>query len=153
MPYLTRIIDKFSILKEDFVGIQLDLPYLLHFILLLFFSFVLFFYFYSIGNKFRKLFFKFTDSWKEKYFINVAFGYIILCSGVTFLGMTSSLTPFLLSLYLILTTFLIIFPIRSLQSNLYEVLSVAKSVKKWFVSGRLLKIALLGFILISFLRL
>lgn len=148
MDLFQNIIGNFMLLREDFLGISVNIPGVSYFFLRILLVLFLFLIFYLFGEKIRKLFFK--ENKKFIYFVSIGLGYIIIGTGLAILGAFSLLHPYIISAYLIVVTVVALyrFPVKKIKQINYKVL-----VKSVVSDNNFLKWGVILFVTISFIRL
>lgn len=147
-----NISNNFNFLKQDYIGINISLPILFNFLVSILMSILVVIVFYLIGLKIKQLFFK-EDNKIINFFIGIAFGFILSASGILVLGMLSVLYKPVLYLYVILLILIAIYPLKTLKKRLSNLLIIKDAYTQQFIKNKFANIAVLAFVLISFLRL
>ena len=148
MNLLQNIANNINELRQDFIGLSLNLSGIGYFFLHILIAVSLFILFYFLGKKIRRLFFR--EQKESMHFINIALGYLVIGIGLGVLGMFSLLSPQVITVYLFIVLLIAFyaFPYQKLFSiNLKQVSFNILSTNKFVIFGVLL------FVLIAFLRL
>lgn len=146
-----NISNNFNYLKQDYTGIKISLPIMFNFSISLLISIIVILVFYLIGIKIRKLNFK--QSEPIDIFIAISLGFITSASGILILGMLSILYKPVLYSYVILLILIAIYPLKTLKKRLSIFLIIKDLYTQQFLKNKFANIAILAFVLISFLRL
>ncbi|MBI3985155.1 MAG: glycosyltransferase family 39 protein [Candidatus Levybacteria bacterium] len=148
---LNNINQNFSYLKEDFVGLNIDLSVFLGFFINFLFSLILIFISFALGKKIINLFTKKSDNASYSYLIYIAIGYIAIGTLIAVLGIFSLLSK---------TNILIVFGIIVLITNPFSFKKdwhlLHKSIKSSFSILKRDKFVFIGvslFILLSLVNL
>lgn len=145
MSYVNNIVDNYTFLKNDFVGISVNYQGIWNFIQHFLLASIIFIIFYFLGDFLRKKFFK--GNIKYNFFIAIALGYIVVGSGIGILGFFSLIQPQFIILYLLL----LVLPIlRSIQ---IKNIKYKLFFKNLFPKRDVITWGILLFIFITFLRL
>ena len=154
MPNLNlflNIINNFNFLKSDFVGIKFSFLGILLYFENLFLATFIILIFYLLGERIRLFFFKDKNSLTEKYFINIAVGYIFIGSLIALIGVFSVLYPIVIALFLTMICLIAFYPFFNLGSRVGRVLASSREIltgnHKWVIIGIFI------FVFMMFLRL
>lgn len=149
---LANITNGIRYLQEDFISVNVNPIGLCSFIINLLIVAVLILIFYLIGGKISAIFFK-KNNIPLHIFVSIALGYILVGSGILLLGMLSIFYKQIVYAYLIILVIVAIYPITTLAKRLDFIPVIFNEYCKQFSKYRWINIAILGFILINFLRL
>ena len=152
MGLISNIITNYNYLKQDYTGIHINFYGISSFIINCIIPLIIIVVFFLVGSKIKdKLFGK--SNGIINFFIKFAFGYISISSGFLILGMLGLFYQNILYLYYISLIVIALYPLNTLKNRLGIFPEIFKEYKKQFISNKLINIAILGFILIAFLRL
>lgn len=149
---LQEINNKINFLQEDFVGIKFYIPEIISVIANFLIAISLFLIFYLIGKKIKLLFCKKCNRGLE-YFIDIAFGYIAVGTGIGILGMFSLLYSHTLLIYSAFIVVAAFYPFQNVNELIEDILYIFKIFYKHFKRNKWILTGALLFILIAFLRL
>lgn len=147
-----NIIQKIYFLQQDYTGIIFNSSVIFNLLINIIIPCFVIIFFYLIGLKIKLFFFKKNEGIID-FFIAIALGYILTATGILILGMLGILYYPVIYIYLILVLTIAIFPANSLKTHLSIFGTIYKEYLKQFAQYKLINIAILGFILIGFLRL
>lgn len=126
MQKISLMIDKFNLLKSDFIGVSLNINGIVSFFEIVLFVLLIFVILYLLGEKILLNIFRiFIKSKFIECFINIAIGYIFFTTGICILGIFSILTPMVLSSYLL---FIFLFCVYK-TNYVTEFLSISRNIK------------------------
>lgn len=146
-----NILSNLNHLKQDFIGINFNLPGILLVIINIILALVLFTTFYLIGEKIQKHFLKKEE--EESVFVSFTLGYILFGSFIALLGFFSALyIPILYCLYLAISL-VAIFPLKTLKSRLFVLKNYFHTFSEMARTHKLVILATLFFVFIASLRL
>lgn len=149
---VSNISVNFSYLKQDYIGIHLSFNGLLTFFLECLIPVVIFLIFFLIGQRIKQVIFK-KDYGPLNFFIEIIFGFIFCSTGMLIFGMLGILYRNILYVYYIFLLFIALFPLSSLSNRLSPIKDVYGEYRRQFSKDKLVNIAILCFVIISFLRL
>lgn len=150
---ISNIINNFNFAKNDFVGISIFNMDILIFLKSGIFVVLLFVVLYLLGDRFRLKFFKQIELGDIEFFVNIALGYILVGTAIAMLGFLSILYFWSLSVFFIAVIIFSLYPLASLKKRMGKIKYVFKEYIKIFKEHKLINIAIIGFVLIGFLRL
>lgn len=149
---INNISANFSYLHQDYTDIKISFSFIFNFSIGLLISITIIIIFYLIGLKIKQIFFR-QNNGTVGIVIEIALGYIFLASGILILGMFGVLYRLVLYLYFVLLFIVAIYPITTLKKRIGVINVIRNKYLKQFINNKLINIAILGFILIGFLRL
>jgi len=152
MNIFSNIINNYNYLQQDFIGFTLNIHIILNLLIGTLIPIILITIFYLIGIKIKFVFSKDTYETID-FFIKTALGFIFTASGVLILGMTGILYLNILYVYLCAIFLIAIFPLSSLKKRLSIIKTIYIEYREQFLKYKWTNIAILVFVLISFLRL
>lgn len=148
-----NVLANYNYLRQDYIGLKINPSIIFNFSISLFLSIIIIAVFYLIGFKIKNLLFKQLNK-NINIFIEIALGYIVTASGILILGILSFLYKEVLYIYFIILLVLAVYPLNTAKKRLYNAYSIIKNdYINQFKKHKLANIAILCFILISFLRL
>ncbi|GEM_PF-1214970 len=152
MNLLQNIINNYTFLKNDFIGITINIYGITQFIVTFLIAIGVLAILYALGEKIRIVFFR--EIKQLAFFISIALGYFVIGTGVAILGFFSLLQPHILSLYLISLIVITVYPLSRINlNNLRSYLSI-KRVKDILNSRKnFVMLGIFLFVGIFFLRL
>ena len=152
MGLISNIIINYNYLKQDYTGIHINFYGISSFIINCIIPLIILLVFFLVGTKIKdKLFGK--SNGIINFFIKIAFGYISISSGFLILGMLGMFYQSILYLYYIVLIIIALYPLNTLKNRLSIFPEIFNEYKKQFIKNKLVNIAILGFILIGFVRL
>ena len=152
MSLLSNIISNYNYLRQDFTGITFNQHIILNLLIDTLIPIIVFIILYLIGLKIKLFFFK-KDNGIIDFFISIAFGFILTASGILILGMIGILYLNILYAYFAAIFIAAVLPLNSLRKRLSIFTTVYKEYREQFLKYKWANIAILAFVLISFLRL
>lgn len=153
MNLISNIINNYSYLRQDYTGIHLDKIIIYNLIINLLISLSLILIFFLIGSKIKSIILKKENYKAQEIFIKVAFGYILIGSGLAIIGFFSLLSPLIITIYLLICILLAFFPINSLKNNFVELGRFVKESYRDFKIHKWIFIWITLFIFIGFIKL
>lgn len=105
LSLISNILVKVNYIKQDFIGLNFDINIILNFVFGFIFSIFLIILSYLIGTRIRRSIFKINIIHFDK-LIDIALGYLLIGTGVTFLGFFSLLNLPIIYIYLSIIIFL-----------------------------------------------
>lgn len=150
MQKINLILERFEQVREDFIGIRFESNIFLELLHIFLITFFLFFLYYSIGKRIRRLFFN-AQIVQKSFFINVALGYIFIGTCLALLGSFSLLNRTVITGFLVCITIVLVFSFR-LTKQFVRKNWTLKKVKKYFKDYSWIKISICAFVFITFLR-
>lgn len=149
---ISNIITNYNYLRQDYTGIYINLHGVALFLINCIIPLIVVVVFFLVGSKIKDVFFG-KKSGVADFFIKIAFGYIFTSSGFLILGMLGMFYQSILYSYYIILIIIALYPLNTLKNRLSIFPEMFKKYKKQFINNKLVNIAILGFILIGFLRL
>jgi len=149
---INNILANFNYLRQDYLGIKIDTFIIFNFLINLALSVAILIIFYLVGLKIKQIFIK-QENKVMSIFTGIAIGYIFSASIILIMGMLEILYRPVLYLYFFLLTLIALFPINTLKNRLNIFIKIYRKYKEQFLINTLVNFVILGFILISFLRL
>lgn len=148
-----NILANYNYLLQDYTGFKINPSIIFNFSINLLLSMIIIAVFYLIGLKIKNLLFK-QENKNVNIFIEIALAYIVTASGILILGMLSILYKQVLYIYFIILLVLAAYPLNTTKKRLFSAYLIIKNdYINQFKKHKLANIAILCFILISFLRL
>lgn len=143
--------EQLEYLQKDYLGFHFNTISILHFIEIVVIVFYLFFLMRQLGKKVRVHFFSF-DNPRLNFFIDIALGHILIGTYICLLGILSLLTTFVLTISLLILSFIAFVPLRSVHEDL---LFLRRYKKKLTLRGEYFwtKIGIVFIVFAVFLRL
>lgn len=152
MNLFYNITNKLDYLRQNFTGITFNFSLIFNFLISIVITATVILIFYLLGAKIKlKPFIK--DNWTINFFIKIALGYIITASGILVFGVLSILYLKILYVYYAVLLIIAIYPLSTLRKRLNVITIIYKEYHQQFLKYKWANIAILAFILISFLRL
>ena len=111
MDSISNIINNYSYLQQDYIGIHLDKIVIYNLIINVLISFALVLIFYLIGSKIKLIIFKKENYSEQNIFMKIAFGYIFIGSGLPIIGFFSFLYHSIVITYLLACALLAFLPL------------------------------------------
>ncbi len=146
-----NILTNLFYLKQDFIGINFNLPGIFFIFINFLFTIFLFSVFYLIGEKLQGFFLKRTE--EKNIFVSFALGYILFGSIIAILGLFSLLyLPILYSFYLIVFLFAL-FPLKTLVTRISILKDFSSTFSKLFKTNKFIILATLFFVFIALIKL
>ena len=152
MFLLANIINNFTYLKQDYIGIHFSFSGILGFAINCVIPIILILVFYLVGQKIQNRFFKNQDKILN-FFVGISLGYIIICTAILILGMLGILYLNILYAYYFLLLIIAVYPLSTLKKRLLIISEIFYKYKQQFLENKLVNVAILSFVLIAFLRL
>ncbi len=153
MDYIHNIVNNYNFLRQDYIGIHLNISIFYNPVINLLISLGLIVIFYLLGSKIKPILIKKENYSAQDIFIKIALGYIFVGTGLALLGLFSFLYSSVIILYLIAIVLLSIFPLRLLKKNIRELNKLKKQLLDDFKTHRWIFIWITLFIFIGFLKL
>ena len=150
---IQNIISNYQFIRSDFIGVSISLQGLSLFCIGLLLIISLLFILYCVGEKIRRRFFNFDYPRELKPFISIALGYILVGSGIALLGVFSLFYPIYIWGYILFIMILSLYPLDVLMEGKDDILFVFAKCGRSVKQHPWIHVAILGFILIGFLRL
>ena len=150
MPLIANILNNYYFLRQDFLGLNHIFSSIVNVVIYAFIPILMFLIFYLLGSKIGSTFS--TRNNTLDIFIRVTLGCILSCTGILILGFLGILYSNLLYLYYILLIAYAVYPPHTLSKRVTNTLSIFKIYKEQFVKNKLVNIAILGFILVAFIK-
>ena len=152
MSLFSNIINNYNYLRQDFTGITFNSLIIFNLLINILIPVIIIIIFYLIGLKIKLLFFKKYNGIVD-FFIKIALGYIFITSGFLILGMLGMFYQSILYSYYAFLIIVALFPLNTLKKRLNIFLEIFNEYHEQFLKYKLVNIAILAFVLISFLRL
>ncbi len=150
MILVQNIIDNYIFLSDDFSGFGLHILGVGNFFLHILIALGIFVVSYLFGCKIRQLFF--LENKKYTFFIDIALGYIIIGTGIGWLGIFSLLNSKIIAGYLAMICLVALYPYYFNFNKTKHLWSIHALLKTFNIKEKVIWGVLL-FILIGFLRL
>lgn len=139
-------------LRQDFLAVSLNFSILYSLIINILFPSALIIIFYLIGSKIKLRLFK-KDEKIIDVFVSIALGYIFTASGILILGMLGILYHLAIFIYMVAISIAAVLPLKTSKARLIFLKVVYKEYFSQFNKYIPVNLAVLGFVLIGFLRL
>ncbi len=153
MNLISNIINNYSYLRQDYIGIHLNRIVIYNSIINALISLTLILVFYLLGSKIKLIIFKKENYSVQDIFVKIAFGYIFIGSGLAIIGFFSFLYSSVIAIYLLTCVLLAVIPTNSLKNNLIELTRFLKELYRDFRIHKWIFIWMMLFIFIGFLKL
>ena len=125
--YVDNIVNALLYLKQDFTGFNLDIGYLLNVAEGFVIAVSLIYLTLLLGKTIKKLFFKDQELTGYNFLVEIGLGYIIVATGIGFLGFFSLLNSVSISLYLF---GLVLFVATTTKKSLLTTSDISNWIKK-----------------------
>ncbi len=152
MSLFNNIINNYNYLKQDYVGFIVNFQGIASFLINSVITVVVILVFFLIGSKIKNTIFREKNEIVD-FFIKIALGYILTASGFLILGMLGMFYKNILYAYYGIVIIAAVYPLRTLGTRLGILSETFRKYREQFLKYKWANIAILAFVLISFLRL